>query len=111
MTPEEAKQKIIDKVLATKEGWIASHVDVFDKCKIHFYTHPDIPDTSVKMVRSFASLPIQYEFSICVEKHVLALDKDPNGPIAAIVENGETNNLKKEIAERDNKLIAIAQSL
>lgn len=111
MTPEEAKQKIIDKVLATKEGWIASHVDVFDTYKTHFYTHPDIPDVSVKMVRSFERLPIQYEFSICVERRVIALDKDPNGPIAAIMQNGETNRLKKEIAEQNNKLIAIAQSL
>lgn len=84
---------------------------MFDKSKTHFYTHPDIPQVSIKMVRSFESLPIQYEFSICVEKHVLALDKDPNGLIAAIVQNGETNRSKKEIAERNNKLIEIAKSL
>lgn len=111
MTPEAAKEKIIDKVLATKKGWLPSHVDVFDKSKTNFYQHPDILDVLVKVSRSFEGLPIQYEFSICVENHVLAMDKNTDGPLAAIVMEAEKKKLDNEIAERNNKLIAIAQSL
>lgn len=111
MTPEEAQQKIIDKVLATKEGWIASHVDVFPNYTKRFYAHPDIPDVIIKVACYLDKPTLEYEFSICVEKYILALDKSPKGAIAAIVENAEANRVKNELSERDNKLIAIAQSL
>lgn len=111
MTPEAAKQKIIDKVLAAKEGWLPSHVDVFDKSKTNFYRHPDIPEVLVKVFRSFERIPIQYEFSICIDKHVLALEKDPNGPISQIVIAAEKKQVADELSERDKKLISIAQSL
>ena len=111
MTPEEAKQKIIDKVLSTKEGWLQSYVDVFSSSKTHFYRHPDLLDVTVKMVRSFERLPIQYQLSICIDKYELAFETDPNGPIGQIVLAAEKERVANEIAERDNKLIAIAESL
>lgn len=44
MTLEEAKQKIIDKVLSLKTGWVQHSIDYFSHCTCYSYKHPSLPE-------------------------------------------------------------------
>lgn len=44
MTLEEAKQKIIDKVLSLKTGWVQHSVDYYTRCSCYCYKHPSLPE-------------------------------------------------------------------
>lgn len=112
MTPSEAKQKIIDKVFATNDGWRRTRMDVFTGSTCHEYANEALPAVTIQAKREFGETPPpKYTFTIEAAKTVLVTQNSSLGQIAAIVVAAEKQRLQEGIAEQEGKLIEIAQKL
>lgn len=111
MTPEEARQKIIDRVLSLRTGWSLVSKDVFQCSQSEKYRHPLLPEeVAIISSRYLIMLREIYNIRLLVGENMVEAGDEfsPLGSLAAEIRK-ETSDAKKR--EMDDKIIKIAQSL
>lgn len=110
MTPEQARQKIIDKVLSLKTGWYLYSRDHVGNTRIARYVHEDLPNKIYLRVATEISCPPKSTFSIMFDGRILETGGDDSilrKHMDEILEDINKSRQNKEASQ----LIAIAKSL
>ena len=110
MTPEQARQKIINKVLSLKTGWCFYRRDYVGNTRIARYVHADLPKEIYLLVRTEIRCPLKSTFSIMCDGKTLETGGGDSILRKHMVEVLEDINKSKKNKE-DSQLIAIAESL
>lgn len=111
MTPEEARQKIIDRVLSLRTGWALVSKDVFRCSQSEKYRHPSLPEEMAIISSSYLIMLREIcNIRLLVGENIVEAgdESSPLGNLAAEIRK-EASDAKKR--EMDDKIIKIAQSL
>lgn len=102
MTLDEAKQKILEKVLSLQTGWRSESCKVNSSSYRADYTHPELPDLMLSRSGGLAWIAVLPECFALVEQ-----GSRLNAHIDAILKDMD----EKRAESRDARIIQIAESL